>query len=342
MTSADRVFTVLRKQVPDRIPIMELSIDKKVIKDLNFRNYFEMVDKLDLDTVIVNQVIDSRGVVDWISKDKKIYKDFWGIVRRETEESIPVPIEGPIQSLEDLIQYSPPDAKDDPILKAIPNVVKRYKGKKAIVLCSRAVFYNSWALRGFEDYLMDLLLNPELPKKIGHMVVDYYKDLHSLAIRAGVDIIVLGDDYAYKTGSMMSPANFREFIFPGLREVVENIKREGAFCIKHTDGNILDIIEQIVESGIDCLGPLEPIPVPGMDLAEIKKRFNSICVMGNVDIDLLSRGSEDEVRSVTKKLIELVSPGGRYILSSGNSVCSSVRPENFRAMIETAREFGIY
>jgi uroporphyrinogen decarboxylase len=79
-----------------------------------------------------------------------------------------------------------------------------------------------------------------------------------------------------------------------------------------------------------------------MDLAEIKRRYPRLCVMGNVDVDLLCRGSVEQIRGATRSLIDRVSPGGRHILSSGNSITAAVRAENFLAMIETARQFGRY
>jgi uroporphyrinogen decarboxylase len=111
--------------------------------------------------------------------------------------------------------------------------------------------------------------------------------------------------------------------------------------MKHTDGNIWSICDMIVESGIDCLGPLEP--GANMDLYEVKKKYGDrICVLGNVDVDLLSRGSKEDVINSTKGLIQRVGPGGGYILSSGNSISSSVKPENFIAMVETAKRYGYY
>jgi uroporphyrinogen decarboxylase len=67
-----------------------------------------------------------------------------------------------------------------------------------------------------------------------------------------------------------------------------------------------------------------------------------VCVVGNLDVDLLCRGSAEQVRQSTRDLIHRVSPGGGHILSSGNSITSAVQPENFRVMVETAREFGRY
>ena len=99
-------------------------------------------------------------------------------------------------------------------------------------------------------------------------------------------------------------------------------------------------MDDIVATGIDGTGPLEP--GADMDLAEVKRRYPNLTVMGNVDVDLLSRVTEEEVRAATLDLIRRVSPSGRHILSSGNSISSSVKPENLKMMVETAREHGAY
>ena len=341
MNSRERIFAALERRAPDRVPAMELSIDWKVMKGLNFNSYFEMIDGLDLDAVSVNQVQYLVGIKKYLLKVKKTYRDSWGVQRRIMDELLPYAVQHPLQEKEALCRYRPPDPKNDPVLKAIRKVVKRFKGKRAILLVGRALFVNSWSLCSMENLLVSYLDDPDFARKLGRMAVEYNKELHRLAIRAGVDLIVLGDDYAHKLGPIMSPKHFCEFILPGLTEIVLNIKKEGAFCIKHTDGNIWDLIEPIVETGIDGIGPLEPLAA--MDLARVKDRFGSrVCVVGNVDVDLLCRGSIESVREATRNLLEKVSPGGGHILSSGNSITSAVEPRNFLAMLETAKKFGTY
>jgi uroporphyrinogen decarboxylase len=123
--------------------------------------------------------------------------------------------------------------------------------------------------------------------------------------------------------------------------VVAAVKRSGMYCIKHTDGDIRKIMDSLVGTGVDCLGPLEP--VPGMELRPILERYpGRIAVMGNLSIDLLSRGSEEEVIRQTKRALATVSATGPHILSSANTIASSVKPENFLAMLNTAKQFGRY
>jgi len=324
MTPRERIFAALEHRstpgcsMPDRVPVMELSIDWKVIRGLNCSDYLDLIELLDLDAVSVNQVMYHLGLRPLVFRFKKTYTDVWGVRRRITTELLPYATGHPIRAMEDLRDFRIPDPRKDPLLKAVRKVVRRFRGRRAVMFVGRAVFAASWYLCGMQRLLESYLLEPEF---------------------AGA--LVLGDDYAHKTGTIMSPAHFREFVLPGLAEVVQNIKSHGAYCVKHTDGNIWAILDDIVNTGIDGIGPLEP--GAGMDLAEVRPAVGQrVCMVGNVDVDLLCRGTAEQVRQSTRALIRAVSPGGGHILSSGNSITSAVQPENFRAMIETAHQHGRY
>jgi len=347
MTPRERVFAALEhratagRSTPDRVPVMELSIDWKVVRGLNCSHYFDLIEGLDLDAVSVNQVMYLLGLNPLVFRFKKSFTDVWGVRRRITKELLAYASGHPIRSMEDLRHFRIPDPRKDPVLKAVRKVVRHFKGRRAVMVVGRAVFAASWYLCGMQRLLESYLLEPEFARALGRMVVEYNRELHRLAIAEGTDLIVLGDDYAHKTGTIMSPAQFREFILPGLSEVVQNIKSHGAYCVKHTDGNIWAILDDVVNTGIDGIGPLEP--GAGMDLGEVKRAAaQRVCVVGNVDVDLLCRGSAEQVRQSTRALIDAVSAGGGHILSSGNSIISAVKPENFRTMVETAHEHGRY
>jgi len=340
MTSAERVHAALERRIPDRVPVMELGIDPSIVKGLGFSGYAQMYEELNLDGIIISSLLDFPEGVELEIQEGKRVKNAWGVTLQYTKELVAIPVDHPVKSLEDWSKYSPPDPTiPGNQLRRMGEIVRRYKGKRAVIAHSREVFGDSWYLRGMEEYMIDLLTHPELVIQIANVVVAHNKERARQLIQAGVEIIQLGDDYAYNAGPFMSPRLFRTFLLPGMTEVVRYIKQLGAYVIKHTDGNIWPIIEPIVATGIDCLGPLEP--GAGMDLFEVKRQFGDrVCVMGNVDVDLLSRGSIEDVKQETARQIERCAPGGGYILSSGNTLSSSVQPENFAAMIETARNLG--
>ena len=191
------------------------------------------------------------------------------------------------------------------------------------------------------DRLLDFAMRPGFVKDLMKIGTEYYCELFRLAAAAGADVALLGDDYSDKNGPMMSPRQFNELILPSDAAVVAAVKRAGMYCIKHTDGDIRKIMDALVATGVDCLGPLEP--VPGMELRPILERYpGRIAVMGNISIDLLSRGCEDDVIRQTRLALATVSSIGPHILSSANTIASSVRPENFLAMVNTGKQFGKY
>jgi uroporphyrinogen decarboxylase len=139
MNSAERVFAALERQIPDRIPVMEMIIDPNVIDKLNFENYFDLVDGLGLDAVMLNAANLTRHT----TFRKEPFKNDWGVTLRYTNEIVPIPVDHPVKTPEAFKHFVPPNPKENGLLKLIPEVVKRYKGKKAIVVSSREVFGNS-------------------------------------------------------------------------------------------------------------------------------------------------------------------------------------------------------
>jgi uroporphyrinogen decarboxylase len=161
-------------------------------------------------------------------------------------------------------------------------------------------------------------------------------------VARGVKIIYTGDDYAGNTGPLMSPKHFRKLFYPGLCRVMGGYKELGLHVIKHTDGNLWRIIDMIVDSGIDCLDPIDP--QAGMNLAEVKAKYGDrIALKGNVDCaQLMTFGTPDQVIEATKEALRQGAPGGGFILSSSNSIHSAVKPENYQALLHTWQKYGQY
>lgn len=343
MTSRERVFTALERKVPDRVPLFECVISDVVMDALlPGCDYYAFNDWIGLDVAGMNRSSWRRDNVKMIDEEKGLFKDAWGVTRAFGPESTPYPVEAPIKCPEDLKTYQPPNPESPDIFGHMPEVIARYKGKKAIVAICRDAFFNPSYLRGQEIYLMDMIDNPKLVQELVDITLHYDIRVMERMVKLGVDVVVFGDDYSDKNGPMMSPKHFRQFVLPGLKRCVDAAHKAGAYVIKHTDGNIMPIIEDIISTGIDGLNPLEP--PAGMDIALIKQKYGKqVALVGNIDCgDLLSLASADEVRRVTKETIRVAAPGGGFCLASSNSIHSSVKPENYLAMVETLREFGTY
>lgn len=343
MNSRERIIAALERRQPDRVPYFECVVDEGVMDALlPGCDYYQFNEWFEMDNVGQNRSSWSRDNVDYIDKEKGLFRDKWGVIRAFGPESTPAPIEGPIKRPEDLKKYTPPDPTADDVLGQIPEIVQRYKGKKAITAICRDSFFNPAFLRGTSQYLMDMIENPKLVFDLIEVALSYDIPAMERMVAAGVEVVVLGDDYADKNSTLMSPKHFEKFILPGLKRCVDAAHAAGAYVVKHTDGNIMGVLEMIVSTGIDALNPLEP--PAGMDIGLIKQKYGDrIAIVGNIDCGyLLSQAPVEEVRRVTRRTIEIAAPGGGYCLSSSNSIHSSVKPENFLAMRDTLREYGQY
>jgi len=343
MNSLERVIAALERRVPDRVPYFECVIDQKVMQALlPGCDYYQFNDWIGLDNASQNRSSWSRENVEMIDERRGLFRDKWGVIRAFGPESTPAPIEGPIKTPADLKKYQPPDPDADDALGHLPEVIARYKGKKAISAICRDAFFNAAFLRGTTQFLMDMIDNPRLVHELIEITLSYDIRAMQRMVAAGAEVVVFGDDYADKNATLMSPRHFQEFILPGLKRCVDAAHAAGAYVIKHTDGNIMGILDMIVDTGIDGLNPLEP--QAGMDIALLKHKYGDrIALVGNIDCGyLLSQAPVEEVRRVTRETIAVAAPGGGFCLSSSNSIHSSVKPENFMAMIETLREVGEY
>jgi uroporphyrinogen decarboxylase len=339
MNSYQRFMMALECKPPDRVPIVEWSISPKVFQAIcpPAQSQSDFEDAMDFDGVSTAFQFDKlREFADGS------YVDEWGVLFKPSPEVIDHPLRGPIQSKDDLRSYTPPDPDAPHRLGKLPELVARFKGRRAVLFRHRAAFMWSVFLRGFENLLMDFLLDPEFAHELMEKVLAMSLRVARNAIRAGADAIVIADDYAGNQGPFFSPAIAREFVIPRLKRMVDAIHEEGGKAIKHSDGNLRPILDQIVATGIDGLNPIEPLA--GMEIGEVKKQYGDrVCLIGNIDCGhLLPHGSTEEVEAAVRDCIAKAAVGGGLILSSSNSIHSSVNPANYRAMIEAAREYGRY
>ncbi len=339
MNGYERVMAALERRQPDRVPLLEFAINTRVIEKACPRAHSQMEfeELMDFDAVCaLHQFNKVRENPDGT------YIDEWGVLYAPSQEVQDHPVVSPIQTPEDLRKYVPPDPNAPHRLGTLPELVKRYKKKKAIVFLQRAAFMHSVYLHGFDRLLEDFLAAPGFAHDLMDMVLETNTAVARNAVRAGADIIVLADDYAGNKSTFFSPRVFDEFIAPRLKRIIDAIHQEGAKVVKHSDGNLWKILDGIVATGPDAINPMEP--VAGMDIGDVKKKYGDrVCLIGNIDCaHILSEASVAEVDEAVKDCIRKASPGGGHIVSSSNSIHSAVKPENYLAMIQAVRKYGEY
>ena len=337
LTSEERVLRVLHHQEPDRVPHFEWLVDRKVRAALcpDAKTMNEFAVRMGHDAVIADPDFRKKPVSPgrWLSE--------WGYVTQDTEEEHGIEVESPIKTFSDFERYTPPDLHIPGRYDSIEKTLRDYPGK-AVIVHLNDVFSLPRYWMGYENLLMAIAAEPELVQAMVDLSVKLNLEMAKEIAARGVKIVYTGDDYAGNTGPLMSPKHFRQLFHPGLCRVMGGYKELGLYVIKHTDGKLWSILDMIVDSGIDCLDPIDP--QAGMDLAKVKAQYGSrIALKGNVDCaELMTFGTPGQVVEATKEAMRQGAPGGGFILSSSNSIHSAVKPENYLALLLTWEQYRPY
>jgi uroporphyrinogen decarboxylase len=162
-----------------------------------------------------------------------------------------------------------------------------------------------------------------------------------LAKAGGLDGFALCSDYCFNTGPFLSPRLFSELVTPYLSRLTKAYREMGFYVIKHTDGNIMPILDQLVQTHPHALHSLDP--QAGIDIAEVKRLYGrEVCLIGNVNCGLLDTGSAEAVIESSRYALRSGMPGGGYIFSTSNCVYTGMRLERYELMLDVWRNEGKY
>jgi len=157
----------------------------------------------------------------------------------------------------------------------------------------------------------------------------------------GLDCFALCTDYCFNTGPFLSPKKFSEFVAPYLTRLIRGYRELGFYTIKHTDGNIMPILDQLVAANPHALHSLDP--QAGVDIAEVKRLYGErVCLIGNVQCSSLDSGSEAEIRGSARYALQQGMPGGGYIFATSNCIYTGMPLANYEVMLEVWKEEGNY
>ena len=361
MTGKERIVTALECGEPDTVPIFEMGINEasivglgrhftddvpevKHVYDMTIEEQLRYMDLLGL--ILTELGNDSVSTV-YIMKKERVpgeenrVVDKYGSVYRLSDLGEPLPVAGPIGGPEDLAKIAGmrPDPEDFVMLRFM---VGRMAADVAHFFAIPGPFRFSWQLRGaMEKLLLDYMRNPDFATALHRITADFCLAAIEGAADAGANVVALEGDLAFNTSTLISPDQYRRFLLPLHTEIVDRAHSLGMKIVKHSDGNLWPIMDDLLAAGFDGVHPIQP---QSMDIAETKARLaGKAAVLGNIDCSfLLPFGTEQEVRDAVRDTIRVAAPGGGYIISSSNSIHPGVKPENYIAMIHAAREFGRY
>jgi len=196
--------------------------------------------------------------------------------------------------------------------------------------------------QGMEELSYQLIDSPEMIKDEQSRAVDERLEyVSSLAGRGIFDGFALCSDYCFNTGPFLRPEQFAEFVTPYLTRLIDGYRKMGFYVIKHTDGNIMPIIDQLVSARPHALHSLDP--QAGVDIAEVKRRYGAeICLIGNVNSGLLQTGTDEEAIESVRYALRHGMPGGGYIFSTSNCVYTGMPLGRYELMMDIWRREGVY
>lgn len=156
-----------------------------------------------------------------------------------------------------------------------------------------------------------------------------------------LDGFALCSDYCFNSGPFLSPAMFDEFVLPYLTQLISGYREMGFYTIKHTDGNIMPILDSLVSARPHALHSLDP--QGGVDIAEVKRLIGrEVCLIGNVNCSLMDTGTDEEVIRSGQYALKHGMPGGGYIFSTSNCIYTGMRLERYEMILDVWKKEGHY
>ena len=192
------------------------------------------------------------------------------------------------------------------------------------------------------DFSIRMAEEPEkLKAEAAQAVDDALAEAELYAARGGLDGFALCSDYCFNTGPFLSPRKFSEFVTPYLARLIEGYRQMGFYVIKHTDGNIMPILDQLVQANPHALHSLDP--QGGVDLADVKRLYGQqVCLIGNVNCGMLDTGTDEDVVASARYALQNGMPGYGYIFSTSNCVYTGMKLSRYQLMLDVWRQEGNY
>jgi len=170
---------------------------------------------------------------------------------------------------------------------------------------------------------------------------DWAIDTARKLVDVGVECFNMCADYCFNDGPFLSPRMFREFVTPYLAKVIASMREMGAYAVKHTDGNIMPILDQLVECRPHALHSIDP--QAGVDLRQVKSLVgDKVALCGNVSCAILQTGTVEDVIADSERALRDGMPGGGFVFCTSNTPFIGMPLENYLAMLDVRKRMGRY
>lgn len=331
VSSFQRILSAIRNEPVDRVPVVPQMFyaTSKIIGE-TFEGAMNDAEKMARALLAGYETFGYDGVyADWESFT--LITELFGCETYFRSGSIPMVYSSVIGDRNDLYKIRSVDPERDGRLPAhlkTIEIIKKELGDDAPVF-TRAVapFTLASLLRGTNDFLRDIVRDPELVTDITERLLPFSESLIVSKIERGADIIVIVDPIA--SGSLISRQMFMDFSFHFIRDLVKKIYENGAIPSLHICGDSSSLIDLMMKTDAKILELDHQV-----DIAKIKKGMD-ICVQGNMNPPDLITKKPEQIFEEARKLIEDVGNRG-FILSTGCDVPYDASFENIKSMVEAS------
>jgi uroporphyrinogen decarboxylase len=373
MSSRERILAALEHRAPDRVP---RDLGGTTATGINIIAYQNLVAYLGLkeqatlfsdrvrlanlsDEVLTRFKSDTRCVMPGGSfgvgqpAGDGTFIDGYGIVRALPDErghwyAVRTPLTGEV-TRQDVAEASKtwPDPMDPVYLEGVAETASRLREETdcAIILnLPLGVIHLAQWLRGFDNWLMDLVLDTEFSIYLLDALLERWLEVTKRLLDAvgdNVDVLFYGEDVAFHNGPMVSPKTYEQIIRPYQRRVFRALHDwSEAKILFHNCGSVTWQIPDLIDWGVDALNPVQVTSHDMGDTASLKERFGDrIAFWGAIDTGhVLPMGSPEDVRAEVHRRIRDLAPSGGYVLATVHNIQAEVPPENICAIWEAADE----
>ena len=342
----NRLLKTIRHEEPDRVPLAELGVDTPIKDQFMGRPIRTVEDEVAFQYAAGFDYVYLRAEYDYLGTSPAVSTGTpraWQWSAAPESETISTSQDGPVATLADLETYPWPD----PATVSVANLERAARVLPAgmgIITGVGGCFTRTWMILGYERFCLALVDSPELVARIAERVGQIQcAVLRRLVKMPQVRAVWYGDDLAYTEGLLASPPVLRRYFFPWIEELASIAHGAGMPFIMHTDGNLWQVLDDLIALGLDALHPIEP---KAMDIYELKRRYgHKLALFGNIDMGYTlqaGRGRPEDVRAEVRQKIKDLAPGGGYAVASGAGIARYVPLENFNALREATFEYGQY
>ena len=353
MTSKERVLAAMNHQETDRIPVSFAAnkfVRREVMESFNAGTHRELLDQLHSDIVDLRDCVAPEyvGPGDLVKElEGNVHENYWGWRTRVVETP-----RGPeeqyaefqlqqAETLESLEKHPWPDP-DWFDFSGFAEKLAPYSDL-CVMASGGSVFQHPTFLRGMDNFLMDLILNPEMAEflmdKFTGFYLAYFQKMFECA-PGQIDVFRVADDVAMQTGLLISEEMFDQYVAPRLKKLIDLAHNHGIKFMFHSCGDVSLLIPRFIDLGIDILDPVQ-VAASNMDLFEIHQKYgDKICLHGGIDTQkFLPNATPARVRQKIREVTGYFRDKTGYILSTSHVIEGDISTDKIRAFFDECYQF---